>query len=130
MLKSIDKKEVYMKVSSISKSSNINHRAKIRFNQEALEQMSKTSVKDLEKTCKKIGHPQDVILVASKSIESKNLPGFGAGIIKKYVNAISYKIKGESGLAFLKDTTENITAGNARGYSNLSEKINSFLKRF
>ena len=119
-----------MKVSSISKSTNINHRAKIRFNQDALEQLSKSSVKELEKTCKKIGHPQDVILVASKTIETKNLLGFGAGIIKKYVNVISYKIKGETGLAFLKDTTENISAGNPKGYSTLSKKINSFLQRF
>ena len=119
-----------MKVSSIDKSSNVNSKAKIKFNKEALEQLSKTRKTELEKSSKKIGSPQDIILVASKSIENRTLPGLSGGILKTYVNAISYKIKGETGLAFLMNTCEQISAGGAVGISHLSERISNFLKRF
>ena len=68
MLKFIDKKEVYMKVSSISKSSNLSCKARFKCNGEALEQLGKKKVSELEKTCKKIGTNRDFILVGSKSI--------------------------------------------------------------
>ena len=119
-----------MKVSSICKSNNVSCQARFKCNGEALEQLGKKKVSELEKTCKKFGTPRDFILVGSKSISTKNLPGINSGIEKCYVNVVSYQVKGEIGLAFLKNTTDIITNKTSQGLSNLSKNINEFIKRF
>ena len=118
-----------MKVSSICKSSSVNCKARFRCNNEALEQLGKKKVAELEKNCKKIGYPRDYIMLGSKSISTKNLPA-NSGVEKAYVNAVSYQVKGEIGLAYLKNTTDIIANKTSQGLSNLSKNINEFLKRF
>lgn len=119
-----------MKVSSISKSSNLSCKARFKCNGEALEQLGKKKVSELEKTCKKIGTNRDFILVGSKSISTKNLPGVNTGVEKAYVNTVAYQVKGEIGLAFLKNTTDIISNKASQGLSHLSKNLNEFIKRF